>query len=515
MPRLSGWFTRTHALVIVTGVVLTAAVVIDPRLATGLGGQPDLRLLIEMTGLLLAVTGAIVLALTDRADLGPSRDLFLAALLVLAVTNAVFSVGPAVFDARPAIDRGLAFYPWAASRFVAGGLMLLACWGRPRLGAGTSIAAGLGLLALVEAGLVLLGARLAPPVAIDPASGTVEVLLPASLLVLMVIPAMMFATGSWLAARLYERVQAPLYAWLSLAMTMQVFAQVHGVISPAFLGPVVTTMDAFRTGSWVMFAGGAVMQLRHLYRTRSRTAAQQGVDLREQRQALAALQRLTDREQDFQAVVSHELATPIAAVRAFVHVLDSPAAQPELRHVALQGIRSEIGRLTELVDRIEELRDLGGATLAVELRPVPIRVLLEEIRSFSTGLPGRVVVNLRAQEDRVLADPVRLGQLLRNLISNAVAHGPEEGPVDLLGEAEPGGFYRIRVIDRGPGIPVDQRARVFEPYARGTAGGDRPGMGLGLYIARRLAEAHGGRLTILDGPEGVGTEMRLTLRRAS
>lgn len=505
---------RVHAVVGAAGAVITLLVVLDPRLAGGLRGHPDLRLVIEVSGLFLATAAAVVLALTERADLGPPRDAFITAVLVLAVTNALFSVGPVVVGARPAIDRGLAFYPWVASRFVAGTLLVLAAgFDRPRWGAGRTLLAGFAVLAAVDVVLVATGDRLPVPVALG-AGGTVDVVAWHVLAPLLLVPAALFAVGAWTAARLYQRGAAPLYAWLSVALAMQVFSQLHGMLAPAFLGPVVTTMDLFRTGSWLLLAGGAVAQLRHLYLSRSRTAEQQAEDLRDQTALLARQHRLAEREQDFRAVVSHELATPIAAIRTFAHVVDSPAASDDQRRDALAGLRAEMGRLAELVERVDELRDLELAQLTCDLRPVAVRPILEEVRAFAAGLPGRREVRLDGEDDRVLADPVRLGQLLRNIVSNAARYAPEGDAIDLVGRIEPPDRYAVTVIDRGPGIPVDERPRLLEPYARGRDHLDRPGSGLGLHVARRLAEGHGTVLEIADGPEGTGTAVGLRLRRA-
>lgn len=523
MPRRASWQHRAasrtcplvcvHGTVAVVGVAITMAVLLAPDGPPGLR-SPELRLVVEMSGLFLAAIAALVLALTDRADLGPARDAFIAALSVLAVTNAVFTVAPAVLDLPASIDRGLAVYPWVVSRFVAGALMVAAVLDRPKLGLPRTLAVAFATLLALDLALIAASTRLPPPVVLG-SDGAFEVSSVGGLTAMMLVPAALFVVGSWSAARLYARGAAPLYAWLSIAMAIQVFSHLHGLVAPAFLGPTVTTMDLFRTGSWVLLAGGAIAQLHHLYVTRSATAAQQAQDLHEQTHLLAAQQRLAEREHDFRAVVSHELATPIAAVRAFAHVLSSPSADPRQREHALTGLRGEVSRLAELVDRIDELQDLDGAELTCHLRPVAIRPLLEEIRAFGSGLPGRSDVILRCADDRAAADPVRLGQLLRNLIGNAARYSPEGEPIVLHGAIVDAHRYRIDVVDRGPGIPVEERQRLLQPYARGSGADGSSGSGLGLYIAHRLAEAHGGALAIGDGEQGRGTTVSVMLQRAT
>lgn len=504
-----------HAAVLAAGIGTTVLVLSLPG---GVDGRfdPELRLVVEVSALFLALIAALVLGLTEREDLGPARDAFIAALLVLAVTNVTFSTLPALFDVRPAVDRGMAFYPWAASRFVAGGLMVAAGFQRPRGGLVRTLVGAFAVLTFVEALIVVAGTRLPVLVSLvghGTASRTV-VHDPTLLAVLLLVPASMFGVGAWLAARLHARSGIPLYAWLSVAMSVQVLAQVHGLLAPSFLGPRVTTMDLFRGSAWLLLAGGAVAQLRHLYLARSRTAQQQAEDLEMQSALLSRQQRLAEREEDFRAVVSHEMATPVASLRAFTHVLGSPGASEEQRRAALGGLRSEAQRLGELIERVEELRDVDGTRPLCQLRAVAVRPLLEEVRTFAAGLPGRSPVHLDGDDDRILADPTRLGQLLRNLIGNAVRYAPQGTPIRVVGRSD-GDRYTVTVVDEGPGIDPQDRERLLQRYARGSGAIDEPGTGLGLYLAARIAEAHEGNLELRPGPGGRGTAVVVTLWRAT
>lgn len=511
----AGRLPRVHGAVILVGVAVSVAVLLQPPLAAGIEAPP-LRLVIEVAGLFLALTAALTLSLTERQDLGAPRDAFIAALLVLAVTNATFAVLPALLDVRPPVDRGLAFYPWVASRFIAGGFMLAAGLGRPRLGPRRTVLLAFAILAAVQLAMAAVGDRMPTPVLVEPAADGTAVVVAAPLVLagLSLVPAVMFGAGAWLAAGLYRRGAAPLYAWLSVAMTVQVFSQVHAVLAPAFLGPRVTTMDVFRSVSWVLLAAGALAQLQHLYRSRSRTAARQSEDLREQSVLLSEHQRLAEQEQDFRAIVSHELATPVAAIRAFAHVLETPGASEQRRREAIAGVQGEAARLGELIDRIDQLRQLDLADVGCELRPLAIRPFLDEVRAFALGLPGAPQVSVRCEEDRVLGDPIRLGQILRNLVGNAVRYAGPGAPIHLTGEIVGRDGFAVHVVDEGPGIPPEERARLVRPYARGSRASEHPGSGLGLYICTRIAEAHGGRLELREGPRGHGTDAVVLLRRA-
>ena len=106
-----------------------------------------------------------------------------------------------------------------------------------------------------------------------------------------------------------------------------------------------------------------------------------------------------------------------------------------------------------------------------------------------------------AVRDRVLADPGRIGQVLRNLLSNAAKYSPPGAPIALRARRV-GERVRVEVEDRGPGIASDDLARVFEKFGRGgeAAGGSAAGLGLGLYLSRRIVRAHGGDLLVESTP---------------
>lgn len=176
-------------------------------------------------------------------------------------------------------------------------------------------------------------------------------------IVLQTAPAALFAVSAWLADRLYLRNLASEYICLSLALIVQVFAQIHGILYPAFLGPIVTTADPLRFLSLLLLVGGAFVQQRHLYRTCSTALQAQQRDIRSHEALLEDLRTFAEQEQDFRTIVSHELATPIATIRAYSHVLETSAANDRRFRQAISGIKAEASRLMELDARMEELRD--------------------------------------------------------------------------------------------------------------------------------------------------------------
>ncbi|HWB73152.1 MAG TPA: HAMP domain-containing sensor histidine kinase, partial [Egibacteraceae bacterium] len=463
---------------------------------------PELRPVLEVAGLCFVLFAALALVLPSTDDVGPARNAFVVALCVLALTNAVFSLGPVVAGDGLTAGQELAFYPWVASRYWAGLLFICATLEWPKLRAGPFVALALGGLAVTDAALVVLADHLPLPfqVVSDGAAPALEVTQPWGHAAIQVIPGALFALGSWLAGRLYRRTVAPVYWWLSLALGVQVFTQLHEALYPAILGPVVTSADVLRFLAFVLLLVGALVEIRLLYRARSAAVRLQQEDLRTQQLLLDELHDFAEREADFRTIVNHELATPLATLRAFAHVLTASTADtaPDAVRQAVQGVAAESRRLQELVARMEELRDLEHAEFRCDLRPVRVRPLLDDAARFASALPGSHAVVVRCPDVRAEADPVRVGQALRNVLANAARYSPAGSPITLECDSGAPGRLRIAVVDRGPGVPRHERLRVLGKYRRGPQAGRAEGAGLGLYVASRIAEAHGGSLWIED-----------------
>jgi signal transduction histidine kinase len=503
-----------HLGIIVAGVAVTVAPLLDERLQTALFA-PQVRPVIEVAGACIVLFAALILALPSDDDVRPARNAFAAALVVLGGSNCVFGL-LTVYGQNPVFGE-LAFYPWIAARYVVVVFFVLAGLERPRISLSGYLLLALGVLATVELLMVLAAARLVTPLHVTTgAEPAVVVTVPAVHVGLQAVPVALFGVGAWLAARLYLRGQAPEFAWLSSALAVQVVAQVHEMLFPAFLGPILRSPDVLRFVSFALLGGAAFVQMRHVYLERTRTIRQQGDDLRAQQAINDRLRAFADQEADFRAVVTHELATPIATIRTFGHVARRRARthdDPEL-HRVLDGLGGEANRLQQLARRMEELRSLEFAEFACDLRPTLIQRPLEEATHFLHGLPGGHEVICTAEEARVLADPVRLGQALRNILANAARYSPPGSTIAIEGARREGDRYRIIIDDAGPGIPRAERDKVLRRYARGASATKRRGEGLGLYIASSIVDAHGGVIRLGTSRLG-GTRVTIDLRLAS
>ncbi len=228
------------------------------------------------------------------------------------------------------------------------------------------------------------------------------------------------------------------------------------------------------------------------------------------------LDRLTDAfagQRAFVADASHELRTPLTVIGGQLEVLSAQPHPPieEVRRVE-RLVRAEIARMSRLVDDLLLLAK-AEQTQFLRLQPIDLTVYVQELWDGMSLLTDRRFELGAVPAGTLRADPDRLAQALRNLLSNAIAHtAPGEGLVRLEVEREGADRLRFVVEDDGPGIPADQRERVFDRFHRTDAARDRAsgGTGLGLAIVRAIAEAHEGRVAVGHRPER-GTKIELEL----
>jgi two-component system OmpR family sensor kinase len=231
---------------------------------------------------------------------------------------------------------------------------------------------------------------------------------------------------------------------------------------------------------------------------------------------LERLDRLFQAQQRLGADVSHELRTPLTTIRGNVALLRRGAADdPVERAAALDAIEGEADRMGRLVADLLLLAQ-AEAGMKLEKQHVELDTLILEVyrqaqlmsaSRFPTG--ERVAIRLGHEDQAIIeGDPDRLKQLLLNLIDNALKYTPPEGQVTISLYRDQDGV-RVSVADNGVGIPPDVLPQIFDRFYRAQREG-RKGVGLGLSIARWIAEAHNGRLTV-ESQVGQGTTFTLWL----
>ena len=232
-----------------------------------------------------------------------------------------------------------------------------------------------------------------------------------------------------------------------------------------------------------------------------------------ERRTVEELRRLSALRADFVSLVSHELRSPMAAVIGAAQTLQQRWRElsPEQRASFLELIADETSRLADLIADVLDTSRIEAGTFTYRFDDLDVGELAEE--AVASAALGQDEVEIRAVVHRPLpdvrGDRVRLRQVFANLIENAVkwSEGGEHVDVEV---STTNGRVVIGVRDRGPGIPREEHGVIFEKFGRAKGGAGRAGTGLGLFIARSIAEAHGGTVEVRSVP-GQGATFTLTL----
>jgi two-component system sensor histidine kinase BaeS len=257
-----------------------------------------------------------------------------------------------------------------------------------------------------------------------------------------------------------------------------------------------------------------------------RAGSSETVELAEQFNAMAdrlqesveTIRRDRDRSRDFLADVSHELRTPLAALRTFNELLREGAADdPEARAEFLESSGQQIERLDWLAQNLLELSKLDSGLVLLDLRPDDLRAAVESAVEQTNAAARRrgveVSLHLPDAPIRIRHDPQRIGQVVANLVANAVKFTPRGGLVSVDVAATPNGA-QIEVIDTGVGIDSSELPHIFERFYRGSRANEArsSGSGLGLAIVRSIVDMHGGAVEV-ESHIGVGSRFLVTLPR--
>lgn len=220
---------------------------------------------------------------------------------------------------------------------------------------------------------------------------------------------------------------------------------------------------------------------------------------------LDRLERAFGVQRRFVDDAGHELRTPITIVRGHLELLDDDPLERE-RTVAL--VLDELDRMSRIVNDLLQLAK-SDAPGFLTLAPTDVAALTEDVYSKVSALDAREWLLEQRAEGTVVTDPQRLTQALVQLAQNAVQYSGPAEPI-AIGSALAGGELRLWVRDRGPGIPREDRERIFDRFAHGTGARRAEGAGLGLAIVKAIAEAHHGRVELVSEP-GAGATFTLVL----
>ncbi len=207
--------------------------------------------------------------------------------------------------------------------------------------------------------------------------------------------------------------------------------------------------------------------------------------------------RLARIQETFLSHMGHELLTPLAGIRLHTQLLEQHPL-PEASRSSLESIARETDRLQELVQRILRWREIRSSADLYRRRRTTTGEIVSQVRRL---LPqtSRVKIRIASPQAPLRGDPESLAEAVVNLVSNGLKYSPETQPVELAVRQLAGRVIFV-VSDRGPGLPTEDRQRIFEPFHRKVPHGvvDPGGSGLGLAISRQIAIAHRGKLGALD-----------------
>jgi signal transduction histidine kinase len=219
----------------------------------------------------------------------------------------------------------------------------------------------------------------------------------------------------------------------------------------------------------------------------------------------------------FVSVISHELKTPVSLIQGYAETLLRKDAHwdPRTRQESLQVILEEADRLNHLIDNLLDASRLEAGRLPLEMEQVALDALARRVAErFRTQTDIHdIAIDFPSDFATVRGDPRRLEQVLNNLLSNAIKYSPQGGRIEVSGRYNPDEVI-VTVTDQGVGIPFEEQPRVFERFFRGSRERHQstPGAGLGLYLAKSIVEAQGGRIWV-DSVPGEGASFSFSVPR--
>jgi two-component system OmpR family sensor kinase len=214
-----------------------------------------------------------------------------------------------------------------------------------------------------------------------------------------------------------------------------------------------------------------------------------------------------EQQRRFTGDASHELRTPIATILADASLSLERSRSAEDQRATISRIESEAARMTRIVEGLLVLARADARSTATSSQTVDVRaVLVDSVRRATPrAIDGGVRLETRLDGGLAVADhDGGLERVFDNLLDNALRYAPGGSAIEIEAAAARDGMVRVTVADHGPGIPANERTRVFERFHR-SPGASGSGAGLGLAIARTIVEAAGGRISVADTPGGGAT----------
>jgi phosphoserine phosphatase RsbU/P len=223
--------------------------------------------------------------------------------------------------------------------------------------------------------------------------------------------------------------------------------------------------------------------------------------------------KTSELREQFIAVLGHDLRNPLASISAGARIL-LRQAKGETETQVLQMMQATVMRMSGLIDNVLDFargRLGGGITLSRDANRPLQPVLQQVVDELRTAMPDRLIESDLGIADPVNCDRSRIGQMVSNLLGNALTHGSPDKPVKVVASTG-NGMFVLWIANAGEPIPDAAMANLFQPFFRGTVRASLQGLGLGLHIASEIAKAHEGVLTVTSTAEETRFTFRMPLR---
>lgn len=320
-----------------------------------------------------------------------------------------------------------------------------------------------------------------------------------------------------------------LFSGLSAASAQVRQIQVLAEEAPWRVSPAITHLTAVNISgeSRAMLGAGRAARLRHdhgwlFVGSAKALGSTEEILLLAVAQRLASLAELAAFESGIQlrnqflSIASHELKTPLTSIYGILQLQermirlkkDEPLQQTQERQESyLKMVIRQVQRLNELIDGLLDVSRIQNGRFMVEPSDTDVASLVREMASSRLALIAQeagVKLNLEVPESLAAwVDPVRMEEVVTNLVMNAIRFSPEGGVVWIRLRDEDG-LMRLSVRDQGPSVPTEDRERIFQPFERAQRTSRFGGLGLGLFISRQIAQLHGGNVGLVESLPGKG-----------
>ncbi|BDG09964.1 GAF domain-containing sensor histidine kinase [Anaeromyxobacter paludicola] len=255
---------------------------------------------------------------------------------------------------------------------------------------------------------------------------------------------------------------------------------------------------------------GAPEALGEADRSFARTVADRCAITLDRVRLLEGEQRLRTEREDLVRGISHDLRTPLSAIVLQARLAAREASSVPAAAQRATAIEASARRMAHAIEDLVQMARFAEGQIPVEPERIELRAFALEVRERLFPGPDQARIAVAAPPGLAArADPRHLERILMNLVNNALENSPEGSPVE-VGAAQAGREVLLSVRDRGAGIPAAELPGLFQRYVRGQGARRKQGLGLGLFIARLLSEAQGGRIEV-ESAEGEGSTFRVAL----